>query len=163
VGVDLAGSIRTLSGSHAAKPVKGSRSASWASSAGVRACMQSNRPRDTKPEVALRSALHRRGLRFFKHTRPIAGLRCEPDVVFPRIKLAVFIDGCFWHGCTEHKTIPRTNRQWWEDKIQRTRDRDRANDARLTTEGWRVLRFWEHETLDGVVISIAREVSHLRR
>lgn len=124
--------------------------------------MQSNRPRDTNPEVRLRSALHRAGLRFYKHRRPIHGLRCEPDVVFPRIRLAVFLDGCYWHGCTEHKTIPVRNREWWEAKIRRNRERDIANDERLEANGWTVLRFWEHEDLSEVVAAVKTRVGELR-
>lgn len=137
--------------------------ASWASSDAVRASMRSNRPRDTVPEVRLRSALHREGLRFYKHRRPIPGLRCEPDVVFPRLRLAVFLDGCYWHGCAEHRAIPATNAEWWQAKIRRNRDRDAANDARFVAEGWTVLRFWEHEPVEDVAHAVRLRVIQLRK
>lgn len=125
---------------------------SWASTPAVRRSMQSNRPRDTRPELVFRRALHAAGLRYRKHVRPLQGLRCEPDVVFTRIRLAVFFDGCFWHGCPEHRTVPpRSNAEWWSTKLANTRARDRRNDAALRAAGWEVLRIWEHEpTLDAV-------------
>src|SRR5262249_21357027 len=85
---------------------------SWASSPRVRRSMQSNRPRNTAPEVALRSALHRAGLRFFKHRQPVPGLRCEADIIFPGPRVAGFVDGCFWHGCPPHPTFPKTHPDW---------------------------------------------------
>ncbi len=69
----------------------------------------------------------------------------SPDIVFPRLKLAVFVDGCFWHGCPEHGTLPKTNAEFWETKITRNRDRDREVTGGLKKRGWRVLRLWEHE------------------
>jgi DNA mismatch endonuclease (patch repair protein) len=113
--------------------------------------MQSNRPRDTKPEVALRSALHRSGMRFRKHLRPVANLRCEPDAVFTRARLAVFLDGCWWHSCPEHGSLPVRNGDWWARKLAVTRERDRRNTAALEAAGWRVLRVWEHEQLNVAV------------
>jgi DNA mismatch endonuclease (patch repair protein) len=124
---------------------------SWASSPGVRRSMQHNRPRNTSTEVALRSALHRAGLRFFKHRRPLAGLRCEPDVLFPRARLAVFVDGCFWHSCPDHRSLPRANGEWWRAKLEATQVRDRRNDETLRAAGWTVLRVWEHQPVGEVV------------
>ena len=113
--------------------------------------MQSNRPRNTRPEVALRSALHRACLRFFKHRRPVPGLRCEADIIFPGPRVAVFVDGCFWHGCPQHATFPKTNAEWWARKLKATQQRDRENERALTAAGWTVLRVWEHEaTADAV-------------
>jgi DNA mismatch endonuclease (patch repair protein) len=113
--------------------------------------MQSNRPRNTAPEIALRSALHRVGLRFFKHRRPVSGLRCEADIIFTRPRVAVFVDGCFWHGCPQHATFPKTNAEWWANKLEATRRRDLENERALTAAGWTVLRVWEHEpTADAV-------------
>lgn len=106
--------------------------------------MRANRP-DSGLEKALRSALHARGLRFRKHHQPIAGLHCRPDVVFTRARLVVFVDGCFWHGCPEHATWPAANADYWRDKIETNRLRDRDTDARLEAEGWAVVRVWEHE------------------
>src|SRR4051794_10611396 len=105
--------------------------------------MQGNRGRDTRPEIAVRSALHRRGLRFRKHRRPIADIRCEADIVFPRERIAVFVDGCFWHGCPRHGRVPRTNRDYWEVKLAANVRRDQLNTARLEQAGWAVVRVWE--------------------
>ena len=134
---------------------------SWASSVGVRRSMQSNRPRDTRPEVALRSELHAAGLRFRKHYRPVKGLRCEVDIAFTRWRVAVLLDGCFWHGCPVHATRPTTNREWWAAKLDGNVARDRRNDQALSAAGWIVLRFWEHEPRDEVVAKI-REIVKVR-
>ena len=107
--------------------------------------MRGNRKRDTRPELALRSELHRRGLRYRVDASPLPGLRCRADVVFTRPKVVVFVDGCFWHGCAEHGTKPSTNAGYWQAKIGRNVERDRRNDARLSMEGWTVIRVWEHE------------------
>src|SRR5713226_4774735 len=101
--------------------------------------MQANRARDTRPEVALRSELNRIGLRFRKHYRPVPGIRGGVDVAFTRWKLAVFLDGCFWHSCPEHGSVPVTNGEWWRSKLQATKSRDRRNDEVLVASGWRVL------------------------
>ena len=124
---------------------------SWASSAGVRRSMQSNRGRDTALEVRVRSALHRAGLRYRLHVRPVPGLRCTVDVVFPRDRLALFIDGCYWHVCPEHASYPVTNRDWWRTKLEATRERDQRNTEALEAAGWIVLRVWEHEDVGDVV------------
>jgi DNA mismatch endonuclease, patch repair protein len=107
--------------------------------------MQGNRGRDTKPETALRSSLHARGLRFRKNTRPDRAVKCRADIVFARARLAVFVDGCFWHRCPQHGVSPRTNDQYWSAKLDRNVARDRANDQALGKAGWHVLRVWEHE------------------
>jgi DNA mismatch endonuclease (patch repair protein) len=107
--------------------------------------MQGNRGSDTGPEVALRSELHRRGLRFRKHARAVPGLRCRGDVVFPAARVVVFVDGCFWHRCPDHRTDPRTNSAYWQAKLERNVARDRRNDAALAAAGWHVIRVWEHE------------------
>src|SRR5262249_31140988 len=109
-----------------------------ASSAGVRAVMQGNRSRDTQPERALRSSLHRLGLRFRKNGRPLPGVQLEVDVLFPTEKVAVYVDGCIWHGCPQHGMRPSTNRQYWESKIARNVARDRRNDELLRDVGWLV-------------------------
>ena len=116
-----------------------------ASSIAVRNVMKANRGQDTRPEIALRSALHRRGLRFRKHVAPLEGLRCIADVVFPRQRVAVFVDGCFWHGCPIHGSRPQTNRSYWAAKIARNIRRDANSTAELRKAGWAVLRIWEHE------------------
>lgn len=105
-----------------------------------------NRRTDTKPERRIRSALHARGLRFRKDFL----LRCEavkvrPDIVFTRARVVVFVDGCFWHGCPEHQQVPKRNRDYWVPKFRKNAERDRRVDAALTSEGWHVIRTWEHE------------------
>jgi len=105
-----------------------------------------NRRTETGPEVRLRSALHRRGLRFRKDW-PVRfdGTKVRADIVFPAAKVAVFVDGCFWHGCPEHQRVPRSNADYWRRKLARNAERDRLIDAALTEAGWRVERIWEHE------------------
>jgi DNA mismatch endonuclease (patch repair protein) len=102
---------------------------------------KANVRKDTKPEIALRSELHRRGLRFRKDLPVRAeGRRVRPDVVFTAQLVAVFVDGCFWHGCPDHQHVPRRNRAYWEPKLQANAERDRAVDAALTAGGWLVVR-----------------------
>lgn len=107
--------------------------------------MSRQRTRNTDPERALRSELHRRGLRFNIHARPLPGIRREADIVFPRARVAVFVDGCFWHGCPDHKTQPRRNADFWREKLQRNRLRDQETDELLCDAGWTPIRVWEHE------------------
>ena len=107
--------------------------------------MRAQRRRDTAPEVALRRELHRRGARFFVDRAPLRGLRRRADLVFPRLKVAVFLDGCFWHGCPEHHTVAKANAEFWADKVTGNRARDRDTDARLEAAGWACVRVWEHE------------------
>ncbi|MET0197261.1 MAG: very short patch repair endonuclease, partial [Rhodococcus fascians] len=113
--------------------------------AATSARLSKQRRRDTKPEVALRRELHRLGLRYFVDRAPLKGMRRRADVVFPRRKVAVYVDGCFWHSCPVHATKPRNNAQWWADKLAANVARDRDTDARLEAEGWTVVRVWEHE------------------
>jgi DNA mismatch endonuclease, patch repair protein len=121
-------------------------SAPPASSADARKRMKANRSRDTAPEMALRRELHRRGYRFRVDRAPVSSLRCRADLVFSRVQVAVFVDGCFWHGCPEHMSWPKANRDWWKTKISATVARDRRNDAVLRAAGWTVLRVWEHHS-----------------
>lgn len=107
--------------------------------------MRGNRKYDSRPERAVRSALHRLGLRFRKHARPEPHHNCTADVVFRRARVVVFVDGCYWHGCPGHGSLPRTNTEYWTAKIQRNVERDRRNDTQLDAAGWLVLRIWEHE------------------
>ena len=107
--------------------------------------MQGNRSRDTKPELQLRSILHRRGLRFRVCRRPLPGVRRTADVVFTRARVAVFLDGCWWHGCPEHYREPKTNASYWAPKVARNRERDEEVDRLLAEAGWAVVRAWEHE------------------
>jgi DNA mismatch endonuclease (patch repair protein) len=117
--------------------------------------MKANPGKDTGPEVALRSALHRAGLRFRKEVRMVVeGVRVRPDIVFTRAQVAVFVDGCFWHGCPEHGEMPASNREFWEAKIGGNRDRDQRQTAALQDAGWTVLRVWEHESPDDALIRV---------
>jgi len=116
-----------------------------ASSTSVASVMRGNRSADTKPELALRRALHRRGLRYRVNTRASADVRCRADIVFRGAAVAVFVDGCFWHRCGEHGGSPRVNSTYWTAKLDRNVERDRAVDAALEDAGWLVIRVWEHE------------------
>jgi DNA mismatch endonuclease (patch repair protein) len=108
----------------------------------------------TKPELEVRRALHAAGLRY-RVQYPVPGNRRRTiDVAFTRAKLAVFIDGCFWHSCPGHGMTPTANSEWWQWKLQRNRARDRDTDQVLHQAGWTVLRFWEHESPDAVVIAV---------
>jgi DNA mismatch endonuclease (patch repair protein) len=123
-----------------------------------------NKRVDSKPEVALRSALHRAGYRFRKDLLVRAGgKRTHPDIVFTKQKVAVFVDGCFWHGCAEHQVIPRSNRDYWVPKLQRNVDRDREVDEALVSEGWIVVRFWEHEGAEGPSSSLVALLESVNR
>lgn len=106
--------------------------------------MRANRSRDTRPELAIRSAVHARGLRYRVAIRPVGGVRRTADLVFTRARVAVFLDGCFWHGCPEHFHLPATNPGYWGPKIAANSARDLETDDLLAAEGWAVLRFWEH-------------------
>ncbi|ODR14192.1 very short patch repair endonuclease [Mycobacterium shimoidei] len=107
--------------------------------------MQGNRSRDTAPEVAVRRLVHAMGLRYRVNVQPLPNLRRTADMAFTRQRVAVFIDGCFWHGCPDHHRQPRTNPDYWAAKVQRNRARDTATDEALAAAGWTVLRFWEHQ------------------
>lgn len=120
--------------------------------------MRANRRRDTTPELLVRKALHADGLRYRVDYAPMGGRR-RADIVFTRRRIAVFIDGCFWHSCPLHGTQPRRNANYWEPKLRGNVERDRDTDARLIAAGWRVLRFWEHEDPLGVVQAIESEYS----
>lgn len=118
----------------------------FASSEAVHQKMSTLARRDTAPELALRRVLHRRGLRYRVHRRPLPDLARHADIVFRGAKVAVFVDGCFWHGCPEHgRREHRTNGWYWPKKIETNKDRDRDTDARLVAVGWVPLRVWEHE------------------
>lgn len=129
---------------------------------GVRKSMQSNKSRDTKPELALRRAVHALGLRYRVSTRPLPGVRRTADLVFTRAKVAVFMDGCFWHGCPEHHTKSATNAVYWAEKVERNRGRDAETDRLLREAGWTVIRFWEHEDPIEAAERVARDVRSAR-
>ena len=114
--------------------------------------MRRNRKIQLKPEVAVRSALHARGLRFRKNPAVRAGsVLVRPDIVFTRARLAIFIDGCFWHHCPTHGNVPRANSDYWSPKLERNVKRDHLVTEELEASGWRVLRAWEHEETEAVV------------
>ncbi|WP_304452094.1 very short patch repair endonuclease [Nocardiopsis sp. YSL2] len=118
---------------------------SWASSAANRRSMRGNRSRDTKPEIAIRRLVHAAGLRYRVAAKPLPGMRRTADLLFGPTRVAVFVDGCFWHRCPEHFVPPKTNPDYWDAKIGGNTQRDRDTDARLAEAGWLVLRFWEHQ------------------
>lgn len=126
------------------------------SSAAVSRRMSAARRRETAPELALRKVLHGRGLRY-RVSYPVPGQRRRTiDIAFTRHRLAVLVDGCFWHGCPEHGTSPRQNSAWWQTKLAANQARDRDTDVVLASQGWRVLRAWEHEDPEKVADEIQR-------
>ncbi len=128
---------------------------SWASTPSVRNAMKANRNRDTRPEVALRSAVHRLGLRYRVAVRPTPKIRRTADLVFSRARVAVFLDGCYWHGCPEHGHVPRTNSPYWSVKLASNRARDEDLNRALRDAGWEVVRVWEHEEVAAAALRIA--------
>jgi len=121
--------------------------------------MASVRNRDTAAERAIRAILHARGLRYrVNHRVPGAG-RIRPDIAFTRARIAVFVDGCFWHRCPTHATFPKSNADWWAEKLEKNVRRDRRNDSVLESMGWKVIRVWEHErpeeAADRIQITVA--------
>lgn len=120
--------------------------------------MRGNRRRDTKPEMAVRRLAHARGLRYRVDARPIPGLNRRADLVFTRAKVAVMIDGCYWHGCPEHGTRAKTNAEYWGPKIARNIERDRETTSLLEADGWTVIRAWEHEDPGEVCARIVHAV-----
>ena len=117
--------------------------------------MQANRSRDTKPELAVRRLLHARGMRYRVNYRPVKDLRRTADIAFTRRRLAVFIDGCYWHSCPQHGSQPSVNADYWTPKLQRNRARDLETVERLEAAGWTVLRFWEHTDPAEVASAVA--------
>jgi DNA mismatch endonuclease, patch repair protein len=126
------------------------------------------RQKDTGAELALRRELHRRGLRYRVNDVVLQKPRRVADVVFPRLKIAIFVDGCFWHGCPEHASWPKQNADFWKEKIEANTRRDDDTNARLRGTGWTVLRFWEHESpliaAEGVakVVAAAKAMQRVR-
>lgn len=133
-----------------------------ASSASVQSRMSRQRRRDTQPELLVRRILHSRGIRYRVNSVPVLGLRTRADLVWKGLRLAVFIDGCFWHGCPEHATRPKANEAWWAEKLDTNVQRDRRTDRELTSRGWTVLRFWEHEQPETAADAICATLSELR-
>jgi DNA mismatch endonuclease (patch repair protein) len=108
--------------------------------------------------MELRRALHRSGLRYRVDLAPIPGLRSRADIVFPRARVAVFVDGCFWHCCPLHGTVPKANQAWWFAKLATNRERDAAVTLRLAHAGWKSIRIWEHQDPESVARDVARLV-----
>jgi len=131
---------------------------SWASSEAVRRSMRGNRNKDTKPEMAVRRLVHGAGLRYRVASRPEMKLRNTADMVFSGPKVAVFIDGCFWHSCPLHGVRPKSNIEYWDVKLETNRVRDARVTALLKKRGWRVLRFWEHEDPEKVAVKVIKVV-----
>lgn len=121
--------------------------------------MRSVKTSNTQPEMRLRSALFARGLRYRVNVRPARDLRTRADIVFVGAKLAIFVDGCFWHGCPEHGTWPSANADWWRRKINENRNRDMRVTTDLNNRGWRVVRIWEHDDPESAADLISRLVS----
>ena len=128
------------------------------------AVMRANRKRDTGPEVLVRSALHRAGARFRKDfpVRAGAGRPTRLDIAFPRARVAVFVDGCFWHCCPEHGTTPQSNTRYWGPKLARNVERDHEVDDRLADAGWAVIRVWEHEDHEAAAARVLVELNDRR-
>lgn len=134
----------------------------WASSPAVRKAMQATRSRDSRPEMALRSAVHAHGLRYRVDAVPLPGSRRRADLVFRREKVAVFMDGCFWHGCPEHYRASTKNSSFWSNKIRDNKERDVSTDAALFAAGWTSLRIWEHEEPELAALRVRRLVFERR-
>jgi DNA mismatch endonuclease (patch repair protein) len=124
--------------------------------------MSRQKSRNTQVELALRKALHAAGMRYRVHRRPVKGVRREADIVFTAVKVAVFVDGCFWHGCPEHATWPKTNAEFWRAKIEGNRRRDLDTDARLAEAGWLAVRVWEHEPIESAARVVRAAVDSRR-
>ncbi|MEA4837167.1 MAG: very short patch repair endonuclease [Rhodospirillaceae bacterium] len=123
--------------------------------------MRMQRVADTQAELLVRKALFAVGLRYRKHW-PVPGRRRRTiDIAMPGRKLAIFIDGCFWHGCHVHKTVPHSNEAWWRAKFEENKLRDEDTSKVLIDQGWRVLRFWEHEDLNHVVATVIGEIAEM--
>ncbi|MGI5501589.1 very short patch repair endonuclease [Lentzea sp. CA-135723] len=126
-------------------------SAPAATSEATSKVMRRTRRTGTAPEMAVRRALHRRGLRYLVDVAPPGtNRRRRVDVLLRGARIALFVDGCFWHSCPEHGHLPKANREWWRVKLHGVVVRDRDTDLQLAAAGWRVVRVWEHEDPDDV-------------
>lgn len=125
--------------------------------------MKAAKPRDTAPEKALRSSLHKLGLRFRIDVKPIKELNRRADIVIRTVKVAVFVDGCFWHGCPIHGTQAKANAEFWSMKIKQNQERDKDTVNQLEAAGWKVIRVWEHEDKDEIAKEIYEIVERRKR
>jgi DNA mismatch endonuclease, patch repair protein len=137
---------------------------SWASDEMTRRVMTATRGRDTRPEKAVRSAVHGLGLRYRVGLRVTCGeVKVRPDLVFTRFRVAVFVDGCFWHRCPEHGDQPKANSDYWGPKLDANVARDRRVDCALREAGWAVVRAWEHDDPDDIAKRVRYVVEEARR
>lgn len=125
--------------------------------------MSRQRQKDTKAELLVRRELHARGLRYRVNSKLESDLRTRADIAWRTLRVAVFIDGCYWHGCPMHATRPKANADWWAEKLDANVRRDRRADEALASRGWTVLRFWEHEEPDDVCNRIAATLVSRRK
>ncbi|UOR02388.1 very short patch repair endonuclease [Leucobacter allii] len=124
--------------------------------------MRNTPTRDTPAELAIRRLLHARGLRYRVDTRPVKTIRRTADLVFGPAKVAVFVDGCFWHSCPEHGSAPKANAGWWAEKLRANVERDSDTNEQLAAAGWTVIRIWEHEPPETAADLVARVVAEHR-
>jgi len=129
----------------------------------VRNVMRANRGVNTKPELRMRSLVHKAGLRYSINVRPEQEINRRADLVFRSAKVAVFIHGCFWHGCSKHFVAPKINRKYWNEKILRNRQRDRETRRFLSRKGWQVLVYWEHQDFDYCVDNLVACIVQRRK
>lgn len=130
-----------------------------ASTPAISARMSTFPRRDTKPELALRQLMHASGRRYRVNYPIPARRRRTMDIAFTRSRVAIFIDGCFWHGCPQHGVLPVSNRAWWDQKIQVTKARDLDTTDALLSAGWVVLRFWEHEPAEKMAATVTEALA----
>ncbi|MFT2751087.1 very short patch repair endonuclease [Clavibacter sp. Sh2088] len=135
---------------------------SWASSDSARSIMRANKRRDTRPELLVRRLLHAWGLRYLVDHRVVPESRSRADIAFTRQRIAVFIDGCFWHSCPAHLHLPKANADYWVAKLARNVERDAEVTALLRDLGWTVLRFWEHQPPEEAAAAIIGAVQARR-
>lgn len=121
--------------------------------------MRSVKRENTAPEMAVRRELFARGHRYRVNTSPLPGIRSRADILFTKHRLAIYVDGCFWHRCPLHASVPRSNSAWWEEKLAANMSRDRRVDTELRAAGWRVLRVWEHESAAHVADLVEAELT----
>ena len=155
--------VPVVSKSAAEAAAKGKTTYPFVSDPARAANMRSNRRTDTKPEMALRTALHARGYRYRKDFRLDLPLRrVRPDIAFTSRKVAVFVDGCFWHACPDHGSAPKNNEWYWSPKLAKNVERDRAADEALRQAGWTVVRLWEHVPLGDAIDQVIAAVGNPR-